>query len=255
MTATPPCPTAATFPVIIRRRGAGRIRGKAPVCGDSNAGLGPVRRPTRPRSPGSGNTGNSLTCNKLDSNLQGAEAMHVACYGYRFYDPLTGRWPSRDPIGERGGWNLYGFVGNSPIKLYDFLGAVKVGGFEVDNSYCGCQGELKKMIEFSDKVQEIYKECGRATDGKGKELYRLGTEIEICKGKALHDQGIEFETAATTDSSNNVSASEWPGKCGPIHQWATNVIHEGHHQDHNIKLINSSKSSCVFRASPRGLAC
>jgi RHS repeat-associated protein len=24
-------------------------------------------------------------------------------YGYRFYDPVTGRWPSRDPIGDRGG--------------------------------------------------------------------------------------------------------------------------------------------------------
>ena len=24
-------------------------------------------------------------------------------YGYRYYDPVTGRWPSRDPIGER--WN------------------------------------------------------------------------------------------------------------------------------------------------------
>ncbi|MEI7957239.1 MAG: RHS repeat-associated core domain-containing protein, partial [Verrucomicrobiota bacterium] len=30
-------------------------------------------------------------------------------YGYRYYDPLTGRWPSRDPIGEKGGVNLYGF--------------------------------------------------------------------------------------------------------------------------------------------------
>ena len=27
-------------------------------------------------------------------------------YGYRYMDPLTGRWPSRDPIGERGGENL-----------------------------------------------------------------------------------------------------------------------------------------------------
>ncbi len=28
--------------------------------------------------------------------------MQVACYGYRYYDPLTGRWPSRDPIEEIG---------------------------------------------------------------------------------------------------------------------------------------------------------
>jgi RHS repeat-associated protein len=43
-------------------------------------------------------------------------------YGYRYYDPITGRWPSRDPIGERGGLNLYGFVGNNGVALIDYLG-------------------------------------------------------------------------------------------------------------------------------------
>ena len=43
-------------------------------------------------------------------------------YGYRFYDALTGRWPSRDPIQERGGVNLYGFVGNNSNAAYDSLG-------------------------------------------------------------------------------------------------------------------------------------
>ena len=43
-------------------------------------------------------------------------------YGYRFYDPKTGRWPNRDPIGERGGLNLYGFVGNDGVNWWDFLG-------------------------------------------------------------------------------------------------------------------------------------
>lgn len=43
-------------------------------------------------------------------------------YGYRFYDPETGRWPSRDPIGESGGINLYGFGPNRPVKGYDILG-------------------------------------------------------------------------------------------------------------------------------------
>jgi RHS repeat-associated protein len=46
----------------------------------------------------------------------------VIYYGYRFYDPETGRWPSRDPIEERGGMNLYGFVGNNGISLHDYLG-------------------------------------------------------------------------------------------------------------------------------------
>ena len=43
-------------------------------------------------------------------------------YNYRYYDPLTGRWPSRDPIGERGGKNLYGFVGNDGVDRWDRLG-------------------------------------------------------------------------------------------------------------------------------------
>lgn len=43
---------------------------------------------------------------------------------FRAYDPELGRWPSRDPIGEQGGINLYGYVSNNPINLWDPLGLV-----------------------------------------------------------------------------------------------------------------------------------
>src|SRR5439155_1338873 len=43
-------------------------------------------------------------------------------YGYRFYDPNLQRWLNRDPIQEQGGFNLYGFVGNSPLNRVDLLG-------------------------------------------------------------------------------------------------------------------------------------
>ncbi len=43
-------------------------------------------------------------------------------YGYRYYSPELGRWPSRDPIGEDGGLNLYGFVGNMVICRIDAYG-------------------------------------------------------------------------------------------------------------------------------------
>jgi hypothetical protein len=39
-----------------------------------------------------------------------------------FYNPQTGRWLSRDPIGENGGENLHGFVRNCPQSLIDPLG-------------------------------------------------------------------------------------------------------------------------------------
>jgi RHS repeat-associated protein len=43
-------------------------------------------------------------------------------YLYRDYDAASGRWPSRDPIGEQGGINLYGFVGNDGVNKWDYLG-------------------------------------------------------------------------------------------------------------------------------------
>lgn len=43
-------------------------------------------------------------------------------YGFRYYDPVTGRWPSRDPIEEEGGYNFYGMVGNDPVNFWDRLG-------------------------------------------------------------------------------------------------------------------------------------
>jgi RHS repeat-associated protein len=38
---------------------------------------------------------------------------------YRLYDPDTGRWLNRDPIGEMGGLNLYGYVGGNPVNFVD----------------------------------------------------------------------------------------------------------------------------------------
>ncbi len=48
-------------------------------------------------------------------------------YGFRYYDPITGRWPSRDPIEEEGGLNLYGMVDNDLVNYVDDLGNVKRG--------------------------------------------------------------------------------------------------------------------------------
>lgn len=43
-------------------------------------------------------------------------------YLYRPYNPSTGTWDTKDPIGEMGGLNLYGFVGNSPLNHIDKFG-------------------------------------------------------------------------------------------------------------------------------------
>ena len=46
---------------------------------------------------------------------------------FRALDSTTGRWLSRDPFGERAGVNLYCYVGNNPVRLYDPLGMQAVG--------------------------------------------------------------------------------------------------------------------------------
>src|SRR6185295_10795244 len=50
------------------------------------------------------------------------EEIGLVYYGYRCYNASVGRWLSRDPMGERGGLNLYGFNRNEPNDFVDPLG-------------------------------------------------------------------------------------------------------------------------------------
>ena len=54
-----------------------------------------------------------------------AESQHYY-FGYRHYDPRFGRWLSRDPLGEAGGFNLYAYCGNDPVNRHDPLGLAAV---------------------------------------------------------------------------------------------------------------------------------
>ena len=47
-----------------------------------------------------------------------AETGLVLC-GYRYYDPVNGRWLTRDPIGTAGGVNVYAYCGNNGVMRND----------------------------------------------------------------------------------------------------------------------------------------
>jgi hypothetical protein len=70
----------------------------------------------------------------------------VRFYGFRYYDPETGRWPNRDPIGEQGGYNLYGFVGNDGVNYWDLLGMITV------DQYLTVTGELSDAINSCETM-------------------------------------------------------------------------------------------------------
>ena len=50
------------------------------------------------------------------------DATNLVYYGRRYYDPKDGRFVGRDPLGEAGGINLYGFVANNTVNSWDYLG-------------------------------------------------------------------------------------------------------------------------------------
>lgn len=89
-------------------------------------------------------------------------------FGFRYYDPVTGRWPSRDPIGEEGGVNLYGALANNPISQVDFLGLQDVPPQEDEAreyfmwATCMCDAELVFRCYRNGKPTALTK-CDVAT--------------------------------------------------------------------------------------------
>jgi RHS repeat-associated protein len=73
-------------------------------------------------------------------------------YGYRYYNPSTGRWPNRDPIGEQGGMNLFAFVGNDPVNQGDPLGLA----FDFNMPPPGSSGSSRNTIAFPNVPENGY---------------------------------------------------------------------------------------------------
>jgi RHS repeat-associated protein len=56
------------------------------------------------------------------SSKEAHAASGLVYYGFRYYEPAFQRWINRDPIGERGGVNLYRSFLNTPVAFIDPLG-------------------------------------------------------------------------------------------------------------------------------------
>jgi RHS repeat-associated protein len=72
-------------------------------------------------------------------------------YGYRYYIPALGRWPSKDWIGERGGLNLYRMALNNPSNITDLLGAAPCGEGEQKDPDC----VARAIRRLNDRLQNL----------------------------------------------------------------------------------------------------
>jgi RHS repeat-associated protein len=80
---------------------------------------------------------------------------NLAYFGYRYYNPETGRWINRDPSQERGGKNLYQYVFNAPTNGIDYLGLACCGGKSYDPEVsCCCKDKIisKENVDTGIKI-------------------------------------------------------------------------------------------------------
>ena len=127
---------------------------------------------------------------------------------YRGYSPSLGRWLSRDPIGLRGGFNLYGYVHNDPANRNDPSGLADLF-FTLDLDLVGFTGvEINAGVVYdTDHPLEsgFFLSSGIGTGanvGWGlaagavfREIEGLGTDLDINAGKVspvfyFDDQGF-----------------------------------------------------------------
>ena len=100
-------------------------------------------------------------------------------YGYRFYSPAFGRWASRDPIGERGGDNLYSTAKNSLIVKWDIFGLfVSETTCEIStNTFFELNPEWKQLIKDAENGNPpCFLEISCSCCGSRDKGTRIGTE-------------------------------------------------------------------------------
>jgi len=86
-------------------------------------------------------------------------------WGYRYYNPVLGRWINRDPLGELGGLNLYAYVNNNATNNVDYLGLSLI--CVVRCAYycwgCGsafaCVGAAGAYCGDSERETECWNDC------------------------------------------------------------------------------------------------
>lgn len=144
------------------------------------------------------------------------------------YDPNIGRWLSRDPIAERGGVNLCGFVGNDGVNSADILGLDKyVKGqaieppmsFDEDYTYDpNSRATASDYLAYAWWMAKLSGAAGLRSDLRDAiEAYShymtgTGTDLTVDYSEAYEDdKGIELDVNSDIEAAQIDAEKLWNG--------------------------------------------
>jgi len=155
----------------------------------------------------------------------------IIMYPHRPYSPSTGRWLSRDPVGELGfellsretarvlsdGAKLYGFCGNDPINAFDMLGLFDIhwkGNITdaqkqaIKNAMNRVKDRANALIkQMDDNIKNLKKCPCPAYDDLAKKLEGLK---KVLQGMAKVINDPKYDLNVYVESTPGASATYWP---------------------------------------------
>ena len=167
---------------------------------------------------------------------------NLVYYNHRYYSPELGRWLSRDPIGERGGFNLYAMVGNNAVNLWDLWGLCASTTPNARSAkYCS---KMNKKLKLVNKInKEAYGKrgfwfTGNSWEDIGKELAHVYGGITF---SAWGDMAMKKASKLITTSM--ISAVAWSSDVGTdlvldtaVDEVANNVVSDSLQQVFNLQV-------------------
>ncbi len=153
-------------------------------------------------------------------------------YGYRYYNPETGRWPSRDPIEEKGGANVYSFVNNQSTNSFDMLGLYTIA--DATNSLTRPPGYTMRPPARQVTMQEIFDEWYRLEKTRGK----WWTSLPQCPRRICI-------TGKSVTNPYALDPSKWQ-KPGPIRVPHVERFHPGAIYEMRSVNVGGHSNQCTY---------
>jgi len=194
---------------------------------DDEAGGTQTHPPTKPRPNGPDPASCTSSADEKPKENRDFRPC-VAFYGYRYYDPVTGRWPSRDPIEEMGGINLYGFVSNNGINVWDMLGLWdKEGVLKLLCKHCANSKCVKALNDTRvykvDRIDRIDGN-GNVTKNSSDGLTASREAFDDGKARIWLQKDLSNEEAAFTLSEECIHAMQAPLPMDDDGKWKEQAI-------------------------------